>query len=226
MPRIMFVDDEIEVLEGIRRNLRVVRKEWDLDFVTSAEHALQKMATEPADVVVTDMRMTAMQGDELIDNLLTSYPATVPIVLSGYADPSIMGKLGEIGVRLLAKPCNVETLITTIRESLNALQVPVPLPARHASTPVFDGACDLEDYLLFLTEGLIAGGHITEDALPLTIRNRLDEYRGAVYTGDPSAGGALPVPRQIAELYPSDEDMDWVQHTADGWVDMLYDKHR
>lgn len=107
MTRVMFVDDEIEVLEGIRRNLRSVRNEMELDFVTSAEHALQKMATAPADVVVTDMRMTAMQGDELIDQLLTHYPATVPIVLSGYADPAIMEKLAEIGVRLLAKPCDV-----------------------------------------------------------------------------------------------------------------------
>ena len=53
MTHVMFVDDEFEVLEGLRRNLRAYRNEWKLSFVTSAEHALQKLQAEPADVVVT-----------------------------------------------------------------------------------------------------------------------------------------------------------------------------
>ena len=42
--RILFVDDEPDILRGVRRMLRAMREEWDVDFVTSAAKALEKMA--------------------------------------------------------------------------------------------------------------------------------------------------------------------------------------
>lgn len=104
----------------------------------------------------------------------------------------------------------------------------MPVPSARTPKPVFDGAVDLEDYLLFLTESMIAAGNVDEASLPSTIRRRLEEYRGAVYTGAAGAGdaGALPLTREVVEVYHYSEDVDWVKHTANGWVDMLYDKHR
>lgn len=227
MTHVMFVDDEFEVLEGLRRNLRAYRNEWKLSFVTSAEHALQKLQAEPADVVVTDMQMTAMQGDELIDSLLGNYPETVPIVLSGYADPEIMAKLDAIGIRLLAKPCNTETLVETIRDSLERMAEYAAVAAPPASGAVFDGAADLEDYLLFLTEALIIGGQIEESTLPAKIKSRLAEYRAATNgeaAARPQPRAGLPAGRMV-EIPVRVDDVEASRMAASGWVDMIHDKY-
>lgn len=62
MKRILFVDDERNVLDGLRRMLRNMRKEWDMAFCQGGEEALDALGGEPFDVVVSDMRMPGMDG--------------------------------------------------------------------------------------------------------------------------------------------------------------------
>jgi|SRR5450631_389426 CheY-like chemotaxis protein len=54
--RILFVDDEQNVLDGLRRSMYSMRAEWAMEFVTSGESALASLAHAAADVVVADMR--------------------------------------------------------------------------------------------------------------------------------------------------------------------------
>ncbi len=56
MVRILFVDDEARILDGVRRSMYCMRSEWHMRFATSGEAALRELAAEPADVVVSDMR--------------------------------------------------------------------------------------------------------------------------------------------------------------------------
>ena len=64
--RVIFVDDEPRVLEGLKRMLRPKRNEWNMKFVGSAQAALESLKDEPCEVVVTDMRMPGMSGAELL----------------------------------------------------------------------------------------------------------------------------------------------------------------
>jgi CheY-like chemotaxis protein len=57
MRRILFVDDEPAILEGLRNLLRKQRRTWDMAFAESGQAALGIMASAPADIVVSDMRM-------------------------------------------------------------------------------------------------------------------------------------------------------------------------
>jgi len=59
--RVIFVDDEPRVLEGLKRMLRPKRNEWQMTFVGSAQAALEALRAEPCEVVVTDMRMPGMR---------------------------------------------------------------------------------------------------------------------------------------------------------------------
>ena len=59
--RVIFVDDEPRVLEGLKRMLRPKRNEWQMTFVGSAQAALDALKVEPCEVVVTDMRMPGMR---------------------------------------------------------------------------------------------------------------------------------------------------------------------
>ena len=60
--RIVFVDDEPNLLAGLRRMLRIKRDVWDTQFAESGQQALALMAEQPFDVVVSDMRMPGMDG--------------------------------------------------------------------------------------------------------------------------------------------------------------------
>jgi DNA-binding NtrC family response regulator len=65
--------------------LRSMDPGWELRFCGSAEEALNALAREPHDVIVTDMRMPEMDGASLLDEVSRLYPHVIRIVLSGQA---------------------------------------------------------------------------------------------------------------------------------------------
>jgi CheY-like chemotaxis protein len=88
--RILFVDDEPDLLESLRDALRRYRHVWRVDFADGGEAALAALAAleaEPADVVVADMRMPGMDGATLLARVRDRHPTTIRMVLSGYATP-------------------------------------------------------------------------------------------------------------------------------------------
>ncbi len=115
--RVLFVDDEPKILEGLRRMLRPLRNEWEMSFVNSGQEALDILAQQPFDVIVTDMRMPAMNGAELLHEVRKRYPHMVRFVLSGQASQETM--LRSIGPmhQYLSKPCDSGILKSTLTRS-------------------------------------------------------------------------------------------------------------
>src|SRR5258708_18407653 len=87
MMRILFVDDEPNVVHAMRRTMHCMRNEWDMEFVSSGPEALDCLAKNPADVIVSDMRMPGMDGWQLLAEVKRLYPQTVRLVLSGTQNP-------------------------------------------------------------------------------------------------------------------------------------------
>ena len=117
MTRIVFVDDEADVLQAMRRTLREMRHEWNMEFVSSGAAALEELAKTPADVIVSDMRMPGMDGWELLAEAKKLYPQTVRLVLSGHAEArSIMRAVGTAH-QYLAKPCESGALKAAISQT-------------------------------------------------------------------------------------------------------------
>lgn len=114
MIRVLFVDDETRILDGLRRSMFCMRAEWDMKFADSGPAALQQLAAEPADVVVSDMRMPGMDGSELLAQVMRLYPGTVRIILSGQAEPESIVRATCTAHRYLAKPCDASTLKAAI----------------------------------------------------------------------------------------------------------------
>lgn len=117
-PTILFVDDEANVLLGLKRMLRGRGKDWDMAFAESGQEALAYLSTNPAAVIVSDMRMPGMDGAALLSRIRELYPHTVRIILSGFADKeAILQTIGP-SHRYLAKPCDADTLSNAIENSL------------------------------------------------------------------------------------------------------------
>jgi DNA-binding NtrC family response regulator len=67
-PKILFVDDETNVLDSYRRGLRAFRKEWDLVYIDCPVDAWERIQNESFDVIVTDIRMPKISGLEVAVN--------------------------------------------------------------------------------------------------------------------------------------------------------------
>lgn len=108
--RILFVDDEVTVLNGLRAMLSPMKSEWEMTFVPSGPDALTWLQNHPCDVVVADLRMPGMDGAALLGEVRALYPHVVRLVLSGYSDQeSILRALGQAH-SYLGKPCNAEDI--------------------------------------------------------------------------------------------------------------------
>jgi putative nucleotidyltransferase with HDIG domain len=112
--RIVFVDDELNILQAMARSFHNMRKEWNMEFVSSGAAALESLAKTPADVIVSDMRMPGMDGWQLLTEIKKLYPQTVRLVLSGHADPSSVMLAVGTAQRYLAKPCESGALKAAI----------------------------------------------------------------------------------------------------------------
>lgn len=116
--RILFVDDEVRILEGLARMFRSMRNEWELSTAVGGAEALALLARQGADVVVSDMRMPGMDGAELLAQVETHYPATVRMVLSGQAEQEdVLRSIGPAH-RFLSKPCDPTQLIAAVRRAM------------------------------------------------------------------------------------------------------------
>jgi HD-like signal output (HDOD) protein/CheY-like chemotaxis protein len=114
MIKILFVDDEPNILEGLQRILRPMRHEWRMVFANSGAEALHVLSEENFDVIVTDMRMPGMDGSQLLTAVQQEYPQVVRFILSGYAEKALTLKSVGVAHQYLAKPCDVELLKASV----------------------------------------------------------------------------------------------------------------
>ncbi len=112
--KILFVDDELLVLQAMERQLR---RRFSLEVACGGEEALRVLETKgPFAVIVSDMRMPGMNGVQLLAEVKNSYPDTVRMMLTGNADQATAMEAvntGEI-FRFLTKPCPTATLIISL----------------------------------------------------------------------------------------------------------------
>jgi response regulator RpfG family c-di-GMP phosphodiesterase len=121
--RILFVDDEFNVLAAIRRQLH---KRFEIEIARGGEDALSRLqAADRFAVVVSDLRMPGIDGLGLLCQARKLAPRVVRIVLSGQADPrSMLTAVNDCGIfRYLTKPCDTETLGTALDAALEQHRV-------------------------------------------------------------------------------------------------------
>lgn len=115
--KVLFVDDEANVLSGLRRMLRSQRSVWDMSFANGGTEALEVLAKEPFDVIVSDMRMPGIDGAELLTRISKQYPNTVRLVLSGQSEHEKIFRAIGPAHQFMSKPCDPAVLISTIERA-------------------------------------------------------------------------------------------------------------
>ena len=110
---ILLVDDEVAILDGLRRQLR---REYTVHTATGGAAALEVLAAQPVTVVVSDMRMPEMDGATFLSKVRTRHPDVGRILLTGQADTqAAIAAVNEGHVfRSLTKPCPPDVLFEAI----------------------------------------------------------------------------------------------------------------
>lgn len=86
--RILFVDDERQIRKAMKRLF--AHTEYDLLIADGGVEALEILKTETVDMMITDMRMPEMGGDQLLCKVRHAYPDIIRVALSGYTDKNIV----------------------------------------------------------------------------------------------------------------------------------------
>jgi putative nucleotidyltransferase with HDIG domain len=123
MTRILFVDDEIKILEGLQRMLRPQRKEWEMAFAPGGQAALSMLEASTFDVIVTDMRMPGIDGAALLGIAREKYPSVLRIVLSGYTELEAAYRAVPVAHQFLLKPCDPDALRAAIERATSLVTV-------------------------------------------------------------------------------------------------------
>ena len=120
--RILVVDDEENVLVTIEAILRM--DGYDIDTAVSGERALELIGQNDYDVVLTDLRLEDMSGQDILAAIRQRSPATVSVMLTGYASlESALAALREGAYDYLIKPSDPEELRATVRRGFERRQL-------------------------------------------------------------------------------------------------------
>ncbi len=119
--RILFVDDEPNVLKAYERSLREFRQKWQLDFCSCPIDALEQIRQTAYDTIISDVRMPGMTGLELLEAVKNNpKTADIPfVIVTGEADRELKRRaLDRSADDLLNKPVDIDELVARIRSSL------------------------------------------------------------------------------------------------------------
>jgi response regulator RpfG family c-di-GMP phosphodiesterase len=220
--KILFVDDEPNVLDSIRRGLR---KKYEVETALSGAEALECLAVKgPFAVIVSDMQMPNMNGAQLLAKAKLAAPETVRIMLTGNADQqTAIDAINEGDIlRFLTKPASNDQIVAALEAGLKQHRLIVA--EREILDNTLRGSIQAMSEILSLANPEIFGRTIR-------IRNRLLQVASVLGIEDTwemetaallSQIGCISVPVDImkrkisgSRLQP-DEDDQYLAHTVAG----------
>lgn len=116
---ILIVDDERDFARGLARLLSRRFQDERVDVAFSAPEALERLREQPYAVLVTDMRMPAMSGLELLDQALSGWPHLSIVLLTAYGSiETAVQALKQGAYDFLTKPVEPEALFRVVDKGL------------------------------------------------------------------------------------------------------------
>ncbi len=112
--RILFVDDDVQLLKALKRMLWTAEARWEMVFVESGVQAMNILDKATFDVIVADMRMPGIDGAQLLSKVRRDFPWMMRLVLSGVSDKGQIMRSVPVAHQFLTKPVSAEQLMAVI----------------------------------------------------------------------------------------------------------------
>lgn len=110
MKHILFVDADPHFLDGLRLRLQGKQFKWAMGYANSGDAALAELQRCSYDLIVSDVRMSGMDGVRLLRTVADRWPGTIRVALSSQSDVSNTMRLVPVAHQLLSKPCEPNVL--------------------------------------------------------------------------------------------------------------------
>lgn len=112
---ILVVDDE----EIIRDFLSEVLEDYQVTVACDGDEAIEKLRSRPYDLVITDLRMPRIPGEEVVKFARDTYPGAKVVVISGYSSLSTVSQSVHNGAcAFLSKPFSIKELLQTVSNAI------------------------------------------------------------------------------------------------------------
>lgn len=120
-PVVLIVDDEVGILNAMRRTLR--REGYEILTAEGPRQALELIDAHQVDLVLCDQMMPEMRGVALLEEIGRRTPKAARVLITGWIDDVGADALAERGITgPLAKPWEDAVLKETLRKALAQIQ--------------------------------------------------------------------------------------------------------
>ena len=117
MSTILIVDDEKNILSGL--SCAFLDEGYDVLTASNGKEAWELLSKSNVDLVITDLRMPVMTGDELIRRITSSYPMLPVIALTGHGTiENAVETMRDGAIDFFTKPVDLDKLIMVVRKTL------------------------------------------------------------------------------------------------------------
>ncbi|MCK4540804.1 MAG: sigma-54-dependent Fis family transcriptional regulator [Spirochaetales bacterium] len=115
---VLIVDDEKNIREGLGRSLEM--DGYKIFLASDGNEGLKVVSKEDIDLVLTDLKMPGMSGEELLKRLTSAYPTVPVIILTGHGTiESAVGAMRDGAFDFLTKPVNLDRLSLLVKRALS-----------------------------------------------------------------------------------------------------------
>lgn len=116
MLRVLLVDDEPMIVDGLRKAMRQWRKELEIETAVGGQAAIDALKARAFDAVVSDARMPGIDGEAVLSFASRQQPHAVRLVLSGQVDARTAHRLALVAHQFLTKPTTGAALFAALTE--------------------------------------------------------------------------------------------------------------
>lgn len=122
--RVLIVDDEEKVVFFLRESLEELGRDCTIGTARSAEEALEKIDTNPYDLVISDLRMPGLDGLQLLERVKETHPNTRFILMTAYGSDEVERQAHNLkAYDYITKPFHVSDLLRVARHALAEMTV-------------------------------------------------------------------------------------------------------
>lgn len=120
--RLLFVDDEADILDSLKRTFR---RDYEVFTANSGTEGIELLKAEKFDLIISDQRMPDITGDAVLKFAMQAQPEAIRILLTGYSDmESLVRCVNEAGIyKYISKPWEPENLRLTVVRALESLSL-------------------------------------------------------------------------------------------------------
>lgn len=205
---LLFVDDEANILAALKRLFRP--HGYNILTAESGQDGLALMAQQSVDLVISDMRMPAMDGAEFLKQVATQWPDTIRILLTGYADLTSTIKAVNAGkiYRYISKPWEDNDITTSVKRALEQKNLEAERDRLLALTNSQNAELKrlntgLEDQVLARTNELqqtVSFLELAHESLDASYRTTVEVFSNLIEMRDQHTGKARQLAEQVVQL--------------------------